>query len=94
MDALGEVFGINEYIWQQQGNGELFVGAWADSYWASRPLTLPEKLFTGHQSDEGANIPVLPALRPGIKFNNKYYIQSVKLSGSNMRVTWSKRLKK
>ena len=94
LDSVGEVFQIPNYIWQQQGNGEVYLGAWDDSYWSSREIKLPESLFTGHKANEGADVPAMAPLRPGIRFNDQYYIQSVSLAGSTMRLTWSKQLKK
>lgn len=32
MDSLAQVFSIPDFIWQQQGDGEVFVGSWADSF--------------------------------------------------------------
>lgn len=32
MDSLARVFSIPDPIWQQQGDGEVFVGSWADSF--------------------------------------------------------------
>ena len=32
MDSLVRVFNISDPIWQQQGDGEVFVGRWADSF--------------------------------------------------------------
>jgi len=94
LDSIGLVFQIPNYIWQQQGNGEIYLGDWHDSFWASRPIVLPENLLTGHSSNEAADIPAMPPLRPGIRFNDQFYIQSVSLSDSTMRLTWSKQLKK
>lgn len=28
MDSMGTVFGMPDFIWQQQGDGEVFVGSW------------------------------------------------------------------
>ncbi|MEE3522784.1 hypothetical protein QO173_32115, partial [Pseudomonas aeruginosa] len=35
MDSLARVFQIPDYIWHQQGNGEVYVGSWAHSYWGA-----------------------------------------------------------
>lgn len=35
-------------MWQQQGDGEVYVGSWALSYWGTRSaLSLPAELFDG-----------------------------------------------
>ncbi len=36
MDSLARVFQISDFIWHQQGNGEVYAGSWADSYWGAR----------------------------------------------------------
>ena len=46
MDSLARVFNIPDFIWQQQGDGEVFVGSWADSFFGVRPpLQLPVELL-------------------------------------------------
>ena len=32
LDSMARVFNIPDFIWQQQGDGEVFVGRWADSF--------------------------------------------------------------
>jgi hypothetical protein len=52
MDSLASVFNIPDFIWQQQGDGEVFVGSWADSFFGTRaPLQLPTGLFDGYQGE-------------------------------------------
>ncbi len=38
LDSLGAVFGTPNYIWQQQGDGQVYVGARADSRLAGKPF--------------------------------------------------------
>ena len=46
LDSLAQVFGIPDFIWQQQGDGQVFVGSWADSFWGNKPpLQLPPELL-------------------------------------------------
>lgn len=89
--TLGEVFGIPDYIWQQQGDGSVFVGSWQDSRWASRPVTLTEKWFSKVTADGGKRGPVLPQLRPGVLLNGAYLTQ-VQLTGQEMLTRCEKRL--
>lgn len=61
MDSLARVFNIPDFIWQQQGDGEVFVGSWADSFFGVRPpLQLPEELFDDYQGNQSAMIAALP----------------------------------
>ena len=87
MDAIGSAYQINQYIWQQQGNGSVYVGSWQDSRWADKPIQLPDSLFTEHLSTNSASLPMTPAIRPGVKFN-RGIIHSVQLIAENMVITW------
>ncbi|MFK3970210.1 hypothetical protein ACI2KS_05715 [Pseudomonas sp. NPDC087358] len=90
MDSLAKVFGIPDGIWQQQGDGEVFVGSWADSFFGERPpLQLPEKLFDNYQGNQSAMIAALPGLRPGATINNGERITTVTLDGTQMGIKWT-----
>jgi hypothetical protein len=90
MDSLAKVFGIDDFIWQQQGDGEVFAGAWADSFFGVRaPLQLPVSLFDGYQGNQSAMIAALPGLRPGATINQGERITSVTLAGTQMAIKWT-----
>jgi len=91
MDSLAQVFNIPDFIWHQQGDGEVFVGRWADSYWGVRPaLQLPVELFDGYQGNHSAEIASLPGLRPGAMINQGQRITAVTLTGTQMVLKWKK----
>ena len=87
MDRIGTVYQIPLFIWQMQGNGTVYVGSWAHSRWSSRPIELPDKLFTDHTSTNSARLPMTPGIRPGVKFN-RGIINSTQLSGDSMVISW------
>ena len=90
MDSMGTVFGIPDFIWQQQGDGEVFVGSWADSFFGARPaLQLPASLFDGYQGNQSAMVSALPGLRPGVSINQGERITSVTLAGTQMAIKWT-----
>ncbi|RMQ48766.1 hypothetical protein ALQ04_04281 [Pseudomonas cichorii] len=90
LDSLGRVFGIEDFIWQQQGDGEVFAGSWADSFFGARsPLQLPVSLFDGYQGNQSAMIAALPGMRPGVSFNQGERITSVTLAGTQMAIKWT-----
>lgn len=90
MDSLASVFNIPDFIWQQQGDGEVFVGSWADSFFGARsPLQLPVELFDGYQGNQSAVVAVLPGLRPGATINQGERITSVTLAGNQMAIKWT-----
>ena len=89
MDTLAKVFAIDDYIWQQQGDGEVFVGSWADSFFGARSaLQLPVELFNDYQGNQSAMIAALPGLRPGATINQGERITHVTLSGNQMGIRW------
>ncbi|WP_152219711.1 hypothetical protein [Pseudomonas sp. SCB32] len=89
MDSLSRVFGIPDCIWQQQGDGEVFVGNWADSFFGTRPpLQLPVELFDDYQGNRGARIAALPGLRPGATINQGERVTSVTLADNQMAIRW------
>ena len=93
LNALGDVFAIEDYVWFQQGDGSVYVGAWPDTRWAARPVEIPDKWFKGVTADGGAILPALPALRPGVKLNGQYLVR-LQLTQHEMVAQCSKHLKK
>ena len=90
MDSLARVFNIPDFIWQQQGDGEVFVGSWADSFFGVRPpLQLLAELFNDYQGNQSAMIAALPGLRPGATINNGERITSVALIDNQMAIRWT-----
>ena len=89
MDSLPRVFGITDFMWQQQGDGEVFVGSWSDSFFGTRsPLQLPVDLFNDYQNNQSAMIAALPGLRPGASINQGERITQVTLTGNQMAIRW------
>ncbi|KIU46162.1 prophage PssSM-01 [Pseudomonas putida] len=89
MDSLARVFSIDDLVWQQQGNGEVFVGSWADSFFGARaPLQLPTELFDGYQDNQSAMVAALPGMRPGATINQGERVTSVALAGTQMALKW------
>ena len=93
LDCIGDVFGIEDYVWVQQGDGTIFAGSWADSRWAVRPVQIPDKWFKKITADGGAVLPALPTHRPGVLLNGSY-LARLQLTGHEMVVQCSNRLKK
>ncbi len=87
MDAIGRVYRIPQYIWQQMGDGSVYVGSWLDSRWAGNPIQIPDSLFTRHMSTNSASLPMSPAIRPGVLFN-RGIITTVQLIKETMVITW------
>lgn len=91
LDSLGGVFGIPNYIWQQQGDGQVFVGSWEESRWAGKPFDVPESFFQEVQLDGTKTLQAIPGLRPGVRLNGQY-ITSLQLKEHFMVVTCAMQL--
>lgn len=89
VDSIRQVFAVEDFIWQQESDDRVFVGAWADSQWGQRePLRLPPELFEAYHGDQTALIAAMPGLRPGASFNSAQRIISITLSDSKMALKW------
>lgn len=89
MESMARVYGIEDFIWQQQGDGEVFVGSWADSFFGARAaLQLPIELFDGYQGNQSAMVAALPGLRPGATINQGERVTHVALAGNQMAIKW------
>lgn len=89
LDMLAQVFNIKKLVWQQQPDGKVWVGSWDDSPLASTPVTIPNKWEKQTTIANGATVPLLPALRPGVMYNDNI-LTSVEISGTKMALTWAK----
>ncbi|MGF1688361.1 hypothetical protein L4C36_16985 [Photobacterium japonica] len=87
MDELAQAFSIEDFFWQQQGNGQIFVGSWKDSYWADKPITLPNEIMTKHSGNKSVSVPAIPKLRPGVVVNG-LRLSSVEFEGTEVKLTW------
>ena len=94
MDCLAAAFQIEKFIWQQQGDGRVFVGSWADSDWAKKQtITIPAKQLIRQASNASGKIPMIPRLRPGVAAEiagQPVTITTVALNGDQMTITWDK----
>lgn len=88
MEAIGRVFNIDDYIWQQQA-GVIYVGSWADSRWAKKKdLLLPAGLFDGQLANNSAKIAAMPQLRPGLRIRGNR-ITTIEFEKNHMTVAWA-----
>ena len=90
LDNLGRAAQIPDFVWQQQGNGQIFVGAFKDSFWFGKPIPIPDEFTEGAAAGKQFNMPAAPNVRPGALFSNKQ-ITRVQFSDSNMAVTWKRK---
>jgi hypothetical protein len=87
LDNIGRSFRIDDFIWQQQGNGKIYVGSYQDSFWADKPIVVPNNLMTNHQAGRTATIPAAPMIRPNVLANGSR-IKTVEFKETQMTITW------
>ncbi|MGP1718787.1 hypothetical protein [Shewanella frigidimarina] len=87
LDNIGRSFRIDDFIWQQQGNGKIYVGSYQDSFWADKPIVIPNSLMTNHQAGRTATIPAAPMIRPNVLANGSR-IKTVEFKETHMTITW------
>ncbi len=83
---LGEAFSIPDYFWQAQGDGRVFVGSYADSFWSGKAVTVPQAYCSRATIAGGRTLTAIPALRPGAAVNGQR-IQSILFSGHTMELS-------
>ena len=87
IDELAQAFSIDGLFWQQQGNGQIYVGSWKDSFWADKPVTIPNELMTSHTANKSVKIPAIPKLKPGVVVNGLRLV-GVEFEGTKAKLTW------
>lgn len=90
LDSLAEVFSIPQFIWQQQGDGKVFVGSWQDSFWAGKNVPLPVEIQAQSGLANSARIGCMPKLRPGVFLNGQHYVTKVHWDGQQQNIEWDK----
>jgi len=84
---LAQAFSIDGLFWQQQGNGQIYVGSWEDSFWADKPVTIPSALMTNHTANKSVKVPAIPKLKPGAVVNGLRLV-GVEFEGTEAKLTW------
>lgn len=87
LDNIGRAFKINDFIWQQQGNGKVFVGSYSDSFWFDKNIEIPKQLLTGQQAARTATMPAAPMIRPNVTANGER-ISTIEFIETNMNISW------
>lgn len=87
LNNIGRAFKINDFVWYQQGNGKVYVGSYADSFWADKPVPIANGLMTDHQAGKTATMPAAPMIRPNVTANDER-ITAVEFKGANMQISW------
>jgi len=87
LDSVGRAFRVADFVFQQQGDGVIFVGSWADSRWAGKAVDVDVSFFDGQVSSGSARIAAVPVFRPGVVVNGKRVL-GLEFSGNFMTLSW------
>lgn len=86
LDSLGDSFDIAKYVYQQMGDGRVFVGSWLDSLWCDRNIPIAYELIS-QASINTVEVPCMPMLRPGVMVNGQR-VRSIQQNKNKMLLTW------
>ncbi|MBI6548916.1 hypothetical protein [Xenorhabdus lircayensis] len=84
---LGQVFAIEDYIWQQLPEGSVYLGSWVHSLFAGKPVDIPNEFSKSQSAGNAMTLPMIQSLRPGVVVNQQR-LNKVNLTNENMTITW------
>lgn len=87
LDNIGRAYKVADFIWQQQGNGKVYIGSYADSFWSGKSIDIPQSLMTEQKAGKTATIPATPKIRPNVTANGQR-ISRVEFKATNMKINW------
>mgnify|MGYP003639186965 CR=1 FL=1 len=87
--ALGDVFGISGYLWQQRRDGLIYVGSWKDGHWPDTPINIPAAVLDKQLATQSAEIMAVPGLRPNYLLNGNR-LTSVRMIDAKMVISWKR----
>lgn len=88
LTGVGRVFAVDDFIWQQQGDGVIYVGSWADSRWADRAVSADGSVFVDQFASGGGRMAAVPSMRPGVLLNDRRVV-ALEFSGNFMSLRFA-----
>ncbi|MEG0056788.1 hypothetical protein [Hafnia sp.] len=89
---LGRAFSINDYVWYQLPDGDVYVGSAAHAIFAGKPVNIPAEFSLRTAGGNSMTVPLVQSLRPGAEVNGQR-LTLVKLHNDEMAITWTPRNK-
>lgn len=89
---LGRAFSINDYVWYQLPDGDVYVGSAAHALFADKPVNIPAEFSLRTAGGNSMTVPLVQSLRPGAEVNGQR-LTLVKLHNDEMSITWTPRNK-
>ncbi|GEM77345.1 hypothetical protein [Vibrio sagamiensis] len=88
LSHIGRAFQLEDFVWFQQSDGQIYLGEFTESRWHSRPITIDPALAKRAKNGESMTLAVMPSVRPGVVLNDKRITQ-VHLQQGNMTLYWA-----
>lgn len=83
----GRAFTIPDFCWFQQTGPVVWVGSYADSRWADKPVTIPVVVSDLNRGSNFLKTVIIPSIRPGAIVNNQR-ITKVTIEDDSMTLEW------
>lgn len=87
LQNAGRAFGILDFCWYQQPDGNIYAGSYRHSRWPARPVTLDADASSQQAGGNSLTLPMSPMMRPGAKVNG-HTINQVEFDGTHMTLHW------
>ncbi|SFN70150.1 hypothetical protein [Xenorhabdus japonica] len=87
LGSLGQLFAIDDYLWHQLPDGSVYLGSWAHSMFAEKPVEILNEFSQSQSAGNAMTIPMIQSLRPGFVVNQQR-LTKVNLLNENMGITW------
>ncbi|PHM39813.1 protein phage [Xenorhabdus mauleonii] len=87
LGSLGQIFAIEDYVWHQLPDGTVYIGSWAHSMFAEKPVEIPNEFSKSQSAGNSMTIPMIQSLRPGFVVN-QHRLNKVNLVNESMTITW------
>ncbi|HDI3174081.1 hypothetical protein ID102_01665 [Vibrio cholerae] len=87
LDKIGKAFQVPDFVWYQDTDQVIYVGAYEHSHFYNKPMSIPHE-FTSKQSSNSVTFAPFPMLRPGrVAFDKR--ITKLELFGDEMTAFWT-----
>lgn len=88
LSNIGRAYEIDDYIWQQMPDGSIYIGSWADSLFAKKPVDIPPEFSKAAAAGNSMTLPIVQSVRPGVVMNGQR-ITRVELKNDDLTLTWA-----
>ena len=90
LDSLLNMWQVENGVWQQQADGQVYIGESKKSVAGQKRIKLDMARFKSI-SVIGGTLPLAPRLRPGVQIEiagQVFYVNGLEISGEEMRLKW------